>query len=239
MLFKFKKSKINLDCFTYLPISELFPIAPSQKVLPAWFRSLPPHVSTNNPKFPTLQQNTMKGCAGINDYFKNSITITNWIEHRFSVQPDRSIHFMGLREDLEYDSHPKHIQMGNAMPDCVHIKIPSPWQFKEKTGVNWAWIQSSWHMDDPCEYSIPPGIVNYQEQHTTNVNALIPCHSTSKEIVIPAGQPLVQLVPMSDKDVDIHMHQITYEEWVSYRTYSHSSVHNFLKTRKILKSNKG
>ena len=240
MLFNFKNPTIHLDCFTYLPqVSELFPVANSQKVLPAWFRSLAPHVNVGNPKFPSLSMNTMKGCAGINDYFKNSVTLTNWVEHRFSVQADGSIHFMGLRDDMEYDSHPKHIQMGTGMPDYTHIKIPSPWQFVEKKGVKWVWLQAAWHMDDPCEYSIPPGIVDYQEQHTTNVNMLISAKNAPREIVIPSGQPLVQIVPMSESNVKIHMHQVSFEEWVKYKTFTHSSIHNFLKTRKIRKNKKG
>jgi hypothetical protein len=237
MIFKFKKSKIELDCFTYIDqLPELFPIISSIDAVPSWYRSLPSHINAGNALFPSLSQSTIKGCAGITDYFKNSITIPNWIEHRFSIQPDGNMHFMGLREDMPYESHPKHIQMGSAMPDYAHIKLSSPWQFKENTGVKWAWIQSSWHQEDPCQYCIPPGIINYKEHHTTNINVLIPIKNSPKEIVIPAGEPLVQLVPMSDLDVSIHLHTIDYQEWTKMKSYVHSTIHSFLKTRKILRS---
>lgn len=237
MIFKFKKSKINLDCFTYIDqLADLFPIIESPKALPAWHRALPTQVNVNNPLFPSLSQPTIKGCPGMTDFFKNSITIPNWIEHRFSVQPDGNMHFMGLREDMPYESHPKHIQMGSAMPNYAHLKLSSPWQIKEKTGIKWVWVQASWNQEDPCQYSIPPGIVNYNEQHTSNVNILIPTNNSPKEIVINAGEPLVQLIPMSDLPVAIHIHKIDHREWTRMRTYTHSTIHSFLKSRKILKS---
>lgn len=238
MLLKFTEKTINLDCFTAIEqLPELFPILPTTKALPAWYRNLPMEVSANSPVFPSLTLSTIKGCSGIKDFFTNSITIPNWIEHRISVKPSGEVHFMALREDMKLDSHDVRIQMGNAMPNYTHVKLSSPWRFKEKSGVNWVFTQAVWHHTDPCEFSIPPGIIDYKYQHTTNVNILVPWpKSDLKEVIIPSGKPLVQLVPMSDKQVKIHMHVITEQELKKMTTYVHCPVHSFLKTKKILRN---
>lgn len=237
MLFTIKNKSITLDCFTYIEaLPQLFPILPTNKALPYWYRNLPPDVRVGNNTFPTLTRSTVKGCSGIKDFFKNSITIPNWIEHRFSVEPNGNTHFMALREDLKCESHDKNIEMGSGFPKYTHIKLTSPWRFRETTGIKWIFTQAAWHQDNPCEFSIPPGIIDYKFQHTTNVNILLPWpENNNKEIIIQSGQPLVNIIPMSDKTVNIKMHVVSREELQKFSTYVHCPVHSYLKTLNILR----
>jgi hypothetical protein len=87
-----------------------------------------------------------------------------------------------------------------------HIKLGSPWLFKEKTGVKFSWHQSDWHRTDIIDRCrIVSGVVDYKYQNQTNVNLFV---KKSTNVEFKAGEPLVHIIPISDKRVVLKTHLV-------------------------------
>jgi hypothetical protein len=56
---------------------------------------------------------------------------------------------------------------------------------------------TSWH--------VLPGVIDFKYQHATNVNFVAP---RGKRFQMTAGMPLAQLIPLTDKEVDLRLHMI-------------------------------
>jgi hypothetical protein len=94
---------------------------------------------------------------------------------------------------------------------CGHIKLTSPWFFEEKQGIKFSWNPCMWNgTHHKADMHILSGVVDYKYQHTTNVNAFIKHGSIVK---LDAGEPLVHLIPLSDKKVKVRNHLLTDAEF--------------------------
>jgi hypothetical protein len=232
LFFIFKKTKIVLDCFiTDQRIIELFPIQKSSNVLPNWWKALPKEVNFENCLVPI---STIKRCPGFKDLFSNSLTIPSWGEYKLFLDSNTNFSYISPNHKIEAMSH-SNAQFQNAFKDHGHLKLISPWFLKEKQGVKFNMIQSVWHFHDPSEYLIPPGILEFKYQHATHINLISKVNSTKKEINIAAGDPLVHLIPLSDKEIDVKLHVISDKECESLKTYHHSFHNSYEKTKKIFK----
>jgi hypothetical protein len=120
--------------------------------------------------------------------------------------------------------------------DLIHIKIMSPWFIQEKTGCEFQWNSPWWNnVSQHNKFFIPPGIVEYKYQHRSNINMFI--NKSPSNFMIAAGTPLVHIVPLSDKDVQIKCHYLPQEEY-NKKFYAHQMkfVGSFKEKKKIAKS---
>ena len=221
-----KSSTITLDCFTVLPeLPDLFPIVHSKEFIPQWWKKLSTTV-----KYQGVDRGTMKTCPGVVDYFKSGFIIPAWRD--FAIEINSGI--PSVFPDGSADIH-NPIQWDKGFEGYGHTKLVSPWRIKEKTGVNFLFTNTFWqkHLH---HYVIPNGIVNYKYQSTTNVNMLIPKNSYPNKFVINAGDPLVQCIPLSDKNIKIKMHVVTPEEYVSKDSYHFAFSGNYYKIKKIMEA---
>lgn len=92
-----------------------------------------------------------------------------------------------------------------------HLKIITPWQFKEKHGVKFVFFQPAWaHQKLSSHFSSISGITDFKYQTSTNIQMLInyPKEIKTDSILIEAGTPLYQFLPMSDRPLKFHFHLI-------------------------------
>ena len=82
----------------------------------------------------------------------------------------------------------------------------SPWIFSTKQEIKWSWIQNTWALNELKEFTIPPAVVDYKHNNFTHINMFIHKNTNKSKVLINAGTPLINLVPMSDKKVKIHTH---------------------------------
>lgn len=215
MLFIFKKKKIVLDCFTSNPaINEYYPITKSTKHMPEWWKQLPNTYDTGNPpgfeKLGNLGL-TMRKCSGFVDLYKNSISIPICCDLRIQTKLDGTFAFQyadtnGIERRFGIDSHSPE-QLGDYFNNFIHMKILSPWIIKEKTGINFQLTSSFWNnIQHLGNLHITPGILAFNCQHVTNINMLVP--KCDNLIEFTAGIPIVNLMPMSEKDIIIKTHLI-------------------------------
>lgn len=228
----FKKSTVVLDCFvTNNSIAELFPISFLREHLPTWWKEIPKSSSVD--RCP-VEISTIKRCPGFKDLFKNSICLPAWSQYRLYQDPMHGFSHIAPNRSADGLPH-KEEQLDGAFLDYQHYKLISPWYIKENTGINFLMTQASWHNSDPCRFHIPSGMLEFKYQHSTHINLVAPKNTVLKEHDIDAGQPLVYLVPLTEKKIKINIEVVSHEEINKLHAYHHSFYNSYELTKKILK----
>jgi hypothetical protein len=233
-------NEITLDCYTDRP--DVFynsKIEPTSRKIPSWFKSIPVDFGLNEDLTTT---SSIRRCSGVNSLFTSGYVISMWSDLRVELGEIGSKDYRWQYADKKSDAgeHPV-IQRGNYAPpeQYQHLKLESPWHFHCSHDIPWVWLQNNWLSDIPDEYLIPPSIVEYHYQSTTNVNILFARSNDKKLIDIKLGAPLVQIVPMTDKKVTVNHHLVSTEELNALNAKNGSSmlsfVNSYQKTKKIKK----
>jgi hypothetical protein len=203
-MFFFKRKKIHLDCFTNrVDVFEYSKIDYTTKFYPDWWKKLP-----KQRKIPNLgyEANTMKSCRGFIDYFQYGITIPLWSDFAFQSDENQkySWNFSDLRSSLT--KHDAHQMEGFISPsNYLHMKIISPWFFRCKKDIKFAWTENTWHMNDLMNLRVVPAVLDFKYNYTTNINVFLE-YSNSRSFVVKHGTPLVNLLPLTEHEVVINCH---------------------------------
>ena len=237
-MFFLRRSTIVVDCFVNSqPIHDLFPIRKANHFYPEWWKDLPKTFEVKSEFDVNVPVSTMKSCIGFINLYRNGFILPLWSDliiekdingcrYQFSSPDNQGIH----------DHDPA--QYVGAFENSTHMKILSPWILKEKTGVNFLWTEPTWNNITLFEnLNVLPGIMDFKYQHGSNINALIP--NIDIKLLIKAGEPLVHIIPISEKDVKIKTHVITENEYkkMNVGSYSSSFYHKYNTNKKILEAN--
>jgi hypothetical protein len=223
----FKPSKIVVDCFTAIPdLPNLFPITPAKEELPDYWKNLETTVTNQG-----IVKSTMRLCPGVQYLHTQGFIIKNWADVTINTQNNR----LSWEPNQLADSHESYAWGDRILKEYYHFKILSPWAFKEKTGVKFLMTNTFWH-DTSFKPFIPNGLIEWKYQHFTNIHMFIPKLNTAhKNIIIPAGKPLVQVFPLSDKVIETKMHVVTDNELKSmFEPFRFTKVGWYFKRKKLL-----
>lgn len=240
-MFWIKKPKLVLDCFTeYSHVYELAPLDKAIKFLPNWWKSVPKTI-------PSLHNNladdsTIKTCPGVIEQYKNGIIIPLWTDILIDIAPIGIDGYRAQAADARtpLNSHP-HEQRGIYLPNekYQHIKIGSPWFLKTNESINWQLLQPVYNYNTPDKVVILPGMLNFKYQRQTNVNMIFTRSAdVGTKHRFKRGQPLIQLIPYTEKELVIKTHLVSQEEITKLNSLSyHSTFHNnYHKMVSILKA---
>lgn len=217
MIFKIKQSKLTLDCFTYMrSVHELYKVRKAVSYFPEDIKSLARYTSIVNPQTNIAQDiSTIKGCNGLTELYKLGFIIPFWTDAIFQPKSFSvgNTALGSMPKDFGFDTHPP-AQYPNIYDGWVHAKLISPWVFREKTGVKFSWNGASWNLHKHAKnLTIAPGALWFNDQATAHVNVFI--NKDIERFELTAGTPLVHMIPITDKDVDIKCHLVSYDEWLS------------------------
>lgn len=208
MLFKFPQKKIVLDCFTPSEITiKSAPIDFAIKHMPDWWKELEPTYMNE-----LAPAGTMKSCIGMIDFYKYSVAIPLWSDLAISVQ-NKQYGWQFSDAATKGQVHRLEVEATGFMPKGYgHLKIITPWVFSCKEDIKWVWSTPLYNLNENPDIVIPPGIVNYRHQNSTNINMLFDI-SQDRKMIIKLGSPLAIITPMSDRKVEIVRHLISKEEY--------------------------
>ena len=243
MIFWNKPSNITLDAFTFSETIGLnFPIAPASKFYPKEWRDYPKDivVKSNDRPESNLTENlpTIKYCNGITDLFAAGFILPSWATVSIECLGERNFNF-STQNMFSCDSHGRN-QFGDMYNGYANIKFMSPWLLHEKTGVKFVWSQPSYHRYDIRDnFAVPNAVVDYKYQFATNIN----CFQKYNSIInIVAGDPLVHMIPMTDKRVKLKVHILSKNEYDKKNNalIAHAAYHGHrnLKYPQVLKTSK-
>lgn len=225
-----------MDVFTFRTgVYKLYPVDYSTKFFPEWWKKLPKEYMDKNNN--NRLSSTMKRCEGFIDYYKNSISIPLWSDLALNIRSEfNTVNWDFSDMITSATTHPWY-QMEGLMRDqqFSHIKINSVWNLKTKEDIYWTWSQPMWNFDDPFTIIVPPAVINFKYQHSTNINIFIKT-SIDKFMILPVGMPMANLTPITEKEVVLHRHLISEKEYheMDDISYANSFTHKYRNAKKIL-----
>jgi len=222
-----RKRKVIVDCFTSLvPAYEQTPIVKSIKTVPNWWKKLP------RVDKPVLEENgyqekvNMKKCYGFIELYKRGVVIENWSDIIFNVTQENFSFYTKIGD--KPTAHSKN-QFVEGFNDFHHVKLISPWVFKTNENIHFLFLGTEWSIEYPIK--MLPGVLNFKENHSTNVNMLLPKYKEPYEFILPQGMPLAQVIPLNDDiNVEFRNHLVSDGELLKY-------YQNFLPSFKGLNQN--
>jgi hypothetical protein len=210
-MFLIKPSTITVDFFTAeQEVDGLTAPDMAVKFIPSWWRKLP--------KIDNRDSLSLRKCPGFVDYFRHSIVFPLWCELEVVIGNENNTEYLyGYQYADKKSIAEEHAESQRAgyLPKekYQHLKLINPWRAKTKHSVNWVFSQPTWCFAKPDEIIVPSGIINFEHEHSTNINIFFPRHATElRKIFIEAGQPMAAITPMSDKKVVIKRHKVSPQE---------------------------
>ena len=234
-MFWFKQTEIVVDCFINDQlIYNNFKIQKAKEFIPSWWKSLPSNnqikINTDPESKLTIKQQNLKHCNGFRDLFAEGFIIPFWVDCQIEMLDENKYYISGHQVpavNINVGYHGREQTGSELYPDCAQLKLGSPWFFHEKTGVKFSWNACMWNNTSYLnDMHLLPGVLDFKTQRTTNVNAFIKKRSIIK---LYAGDPLIHLIPLSDKKVIIKNHLLTKEEFskkfeVEYSAINYNNV---------------
>jgi hypothetical protein len=178
-------------------VAETYPVKPAQQVLPNWVAQARLEYKSNDP----ANLNIMR-CPGIVDILRTGYVVTAW--HDILVNSDgKTLQASAPSSDMEQllGHPPIQIQQG----DSIAKHLPTrPWSNADILKINTPWhIRSSVPFmmiplpyTESFEFECCTGILDPSVSSEINIQGYI---NGQGNILIRAGTPLAQLVPMTDK----------------------------------------
>ena len=188
-----RKKTIVVDCFTSLAsVYEYTPIVKAFQAVPEWWKKLE-RLKDISP----IREKNMKSCPGIIDLYKRGHILEYWADGRFNIN----------EKDYTYDitvgtppySHEKS-QFKNGFKNFHHIKLNSPWFFREKSRQSFMFMGCDW--SNELLIKILPGVVQFKTVSATNVNIMVPIMEKAWEFELQMGTPLAHIIPLND-DINV------------------------------------
>ena len=222
-MFWFKKTKIVVDAFCKDPgVFQYYPIQSAVKFFPNWWKELDSTYDAVDHKFNvTYKASTIKRCDGFISLYKKGFIIPLWTDMQYQSDSN-NWNCIFADQTTTAASHNRNQYNSSVFSELVHIKIDSPWIIQEKTGIDFSWQSAFWnHIPQQNKFYIPPGVLEYKYQHTSHINMFV--NSAEDSFMISAGTPMVYVVPLSEKEIEVRSHLISYEEYE--KKFKHYSYH--------------
>lgn len=229
MIFYFKKKKLIINAF----ISEKFnyvynynPIDYANKFYPEWWKKLP----KQKLNYDIMQPETnMKACAGLIEHYKKGFIIPMWSDLMIKTDKEKSYRYQFSDEISSCVSHTNN-QFKNFRENSINLKIISPWLLESEKNINFVFLPAYWNHSEYPGYEVMIGTVDFYNQRTTNINLLI---EGSKNILISMGQPMLHIIPLTDKQIIINKELISDNEWnLKFRDRDVSFFESFYKFKR-------
>jgi len=222
-----------LDLYTFDKFAfDNHKIQPSMEFIPEWWKNIPPKLFLEgNKKTEGSRASTMRHCPGFIDLFKETFTLPLWGDLIINVDSEKNMFDYDFvpESDLNVFSHAT-FQRGEFMPDndFIQLQVESPWKaVSSDTDVNWLMVPAVWNQNEYMlrETTFVPGLLNFKYSHLTNVQLFI--NNSSQELFFSAGTPLVYLVPLTDREVEInHYYDPEKHSQLGRKSQSFSFVHS-------------
>ena len=214
MLTIFKRNKpIVVDAFVNNEsIAHYTPLVKSQEVLPDWWKKMSGKTQAQAHNGIIIEGPTIKRCDSVLNLLTRGFVIPLWSDCILETREDGAHRYSWPCDDnLPMVPHAEN-QTGSALAQHIHLKIINPWLVQEKDGAEFFWTSVDYHTPDTMfNYRVVPGITEFKHQHSLHINMFFPCQDS--RIELSRGQPMAQLVPISDRPVDIRCHAVTDAEY--------------------------
>lgn len=205
-----------LDCFTsHDRALELAKPVHGGHAMPDWWRALPKEKLLDADLSPLVN---MRRCLGLTDLYARSVVLPLWSDMVLEVGPagSDSWRFRFADRQTTAEIHAESQHAGFAPRDRLqHFKLMSPWAFETRENISWVVTGAAWSNPYVGEITVMPGVCNFFEQASTNVNLFVTRHPLeTKQFVLELGTPMMHLVPVSERRVELRHHLVDHADFV-------------------------
>jgi hypothetical protein len=219
----FKKSKtVVVDMYTHRPeVLRHAQVQPAGANKPKWWKMLP-----SLPDDRTDLKN-MKACAGFNDLYSRGFMMPmwsdvilefgeigkDWWEYKYADGvSDGTFHGEESRQGWVKDT------------EYQHMKFNSPWLAKTDEHIDFMYTNMAYENSDPLDWFVMNGILNFKHQSALNINIIAKREDKPKQLFFKFQQPIVMLVPLTDRKVVFRHHLVSQEEWLNIEAERNNQV---------------
>jgi len=233
----------RIEFYSKIPgVADMFPIVHARDALPRWAKSAKKNY-VNTKKSTIGRNNHIYQCPGIFNLMTQGYIVPMWHDVIISTNGDPdSFSWTVPTSDLnELDNETDIIEnqtngVGSLMPMKpwsmnTLIKINTPWNVVAPRGIKLLILPISYPDSFEFESSIgiqDPGISN-------EINAQLYYNVPKGDYLIKAGTPLFQIVPLSEKNIDMTCREMNNLDklWIAKRRYFNTA--SFKIKRNIVK----
>ena len=203
-MFLFKRKEVIVDCFTYSDDAYKYAqINKASNYIPKWF------YQKHQLEINGMVANSLKDCPAINSYFKKGFILPMWCDVNIvSTVNDFKIEFANPAYGFDQHLSTQWENFKDASKE-FHIKLLSPWVLKSKDDTEFLFTKPQWRKSNDLD--VLTGVVNYKHQHGTHVNMFLPI--ANKTYDIKYNEPLIHIIPLTEKNVVLKHHLIDKKEW--------------------------
>ena len=218
-MFWFKRKEIVVDLFTpFQSVADEYPIELTRNFTPKWFKGAKPSYLVDDFK----PHPTLKGCAGMLDLWQKGFIIPLWTDCVVKVnevnQEDGDASFEWQTADTRTTPIAHHHNQWSMFANPkkhAHFKFGDCWAMKTKENIKWHWSAPYWHQGLDLDYTTPPALLNgYDTSMTLNIQLMLKVDKP-KVIEFTAGDPMVQMIPLSDRNIKIKTHVVDHKEFIN------------------------
>jgi len=181
------------------PEQIVLPPVPSKKVVPPWFKNIPPKVE--DPKMGKIS--SVKRCMPFLDAMTAGYTMLMHMDVRIQLREDGKviIPFIDKHNEMliskwnPIESHPSSQVQGAAFAHMNILKYMNPWVIETPKDYSVLFLPCSNRLESPI---IPlVGLVDSDNYHNVvNIPFLHTQLEPGGEVLIPAGTPICQIIPV-------------------------------------------
>lgn len=212
----FNKS-INLTAYTYNS-SVMNSCKPEyqSKERPEWLIKLKNFLIVKDEQSQIFVKSPTAGtCPGIRDYLQLPIQLKMWADLDIRICPDGTwTYFTRPEWNVTIAEHGKS-QFGDAYNNRISLKLLSPWYFVCNEPIKFVFTESHYSTSFFRDHNvlIPPGIIDYKYQHSTNVHLSFPIQEEPYVVRLRHGTPLVSMFPITERKINFTTKQVTVQEF--------------------------
>lgn len=215
MMFWFcKQSTLNVYCFTTKELAFNFskPMRAS-RALPSWFKELPTPSLPTDGISPLWVRKNLKSCPAIVNLYSSGFMLPLWSDLHIEASADQ-FRYQFIDGESNIAPHPVH-QFGGCtiLNEYMHAKLQNPWVISTDKKINMMYTAPVWNNFGYGDIVVAPGSYNTASTAIeANINLFIKRSQERKIYTLLLGQPLVHVVPITEKRIKLHYELITEKE---------------------------
>lgn len=232
----FWNDTITIHCYTFdKTIYELYKPAIASNFIPNQWKELPKtykkKVFEYNPiSNMTIDVPTARVCDGIINMMSRGIIIPSWSDIKIECSSGQVLCHSPCGLGI-VESHSREQVWDDLYPGYSQVKLISPWLFKTQEDIKFVWTRCDWHNTEQYKNAeIMSGVLDFKYQHASHVQMFV-----DGELNISAGDPLVQMFPLTEKKIKLKYHLIENQDYQNILgTKVVKYVGNYKERKKIL-----
>lgn len=211
MIFKFLQKPITITAVvseSFAFAQKYYPIVPSSKFIPEWWKNTP---KSNFDLESFNLSRTVRGCPGIIGSFKNGYIQPMWSDVAFSHENENNWRFSFADNMSRIDMH-SNTQFTNFYENYSFMKMSSPWFLRAPKNLKIFMVDPFYLTNEPKPYIIPYGFLE-GSSISLNYFFFMKKNQGVEKILIKAGTPTVQIIPLTDKTIKFTTEIISNREY--------------------------